>query len=139
MLDRLTLQNVGPAPAMDLQFGDRLNLLTGDNGLGKSFLLDIAWWALTGNWPAEVNKKLFSGGMAKPNSVERSAIAYSFSSGQVSVTSGDYFERKHQNWDDQQIHDSLGPQQPGQTPCPGDRPTLHAEGGCVKLVDQQSL
>ena len=43
MLDRLTLQNVGPAPAMDLQFGDRLNLLTGDNGLGKSFLLDIAW------------------------------------------------------------------------------------------------
>jgi hypothetical protein len=26
----------------------RLNILTGDNGLGKSFLLDCLWWMLTG-------------------------------------------------------------------------------------------
>jgi hypothetical protein len=106
MLKRLTLQNVGPAPAMELQFGDRLNLLTGDNGLGKSFLLDIAWWALTGNWPAEVNKKLSSGGMAKPNSIDRSSIDFSFLSWQVFGKDRYYsldkcrydFERKHQNW-----------------------------------------
>ncbi|MBI3268539.1 MAG: ATP-binding protein [Planctomycetes bacterium] len=29
---------------------ERLNLIAGDNGLGKSFLLDVAWWALTGTW-----------------------------------------------------------------------------------------
>lgn len=45
MLEYLRLENVGPAPSMEL--APRLNLLTGDNGLGKSFLLDCAWWALT--------------------------------------------------------------------------------------------
>lgn len=47
MITRLKLNNVGPAPTMDLEFGDRLNIITGDNGLGKSFLLDIVWWAMT--------------------------------------------------------------------------------------------
>ena len=61
MLKHLELKNVGPAARMKLDFGSRLNLLTGDNGLGKSFLLDIAWWALTRRWPAEVNPKLESG------------------------------------------------------------------------------
>ncbi|HXR65371.1 MAG TPA: AAA family ATPase, partial [Ktedonobacteraceae bacterium] len=28
----------------------RLNLITGDNGLGKTFLLECSWWALTGTW-----------------------------------------------------------------------------------------
>ena len=42
MLKSLTINNVGPAPELSLDFGKRLNLLTGDNGLGKSFLLDIA-------------------------------------------------------------------------------------------------
>src|SRR5262249_28249319 len=28
----------------------RLNLLTGDNGLGKTFVLDVAWWGLTRTW-----------------------------------------------------------------------------------------
>jgi predicted ATP-binding protein involved in virulence len=38
---------------MELEFAPRLNVLTGDNGLGKSFILDIAWWALTLTWPGE--------------------------------------------------------------------------------------
>jgi putative AbiEii toxin of type IV toxin-antitoxin system/AAA domain-containing protein len=50
MLQRIHLKGVGPAPELDLEFAPRLNLLTGDNGLGKSFILDIAWWALTGTW-----------------------------------------------------------------------------------------
>ncbi len=50
MLEELYLSNVGPAATMNLDFGERLNLITGDNGLGKSFLLDVAWWSLTRTW-----------------------------------------------------------------------------------------
>ena len=53
MLNDLHLRSVGPAPCFDVEFAERLNLFTGDNGLGKSFLLDIAWWALTGTWADE--------------------------------------------------------------------------------------
>ncbi|HEX7154390.1 MAG TPA: AAA family ATPase [Thermoanaerobaculia bacterium] len=52
MLKSLTLRAVGPAPEMMIEFADRLNVITGDNGLGKSFLLDVAWWALTRTWAA---------------------------------------------------------------------------------------
>ncbi len=51
MLESLHLKNVGPAPEMTMDLAPRLNLLTGDNGLGKSLLLDCAWWALTRMWP----------------------------------------------------------------------------------------
>jgi AAA domain, putative AbiEii toxin, Type IV TA system/AAA domain len=47
MLNYLRLENVGPASRLDVAFGDRLNVFTGDNGLGKTFLLDVAWWILT--------------------------------------------------------------------------------------------
>lgn len=50
MLRALHLKDVGPAARFDLELGERLNVLTGDNGLGKSFILDVAWWALTGTW-----------------------------------------------------------------------------------------
>ena len=49
-LTSISLVNVGPAEKFHLDFGDRLTLVAGDNGLGKSFLLDTAWWALTGTW-----------------------------------------------------------------------------------------
>ena len=61
MLERLELENVGPAPDMVLDLQPRLNLITGDNGLGKSFLLDAAWWALTRRWPRDLNPRLTSG------------------------------------------------------------------------------
>lgn len=50
MLSRLLLKDVGPASGLTIDFSPRVNLITGDNGLGKSFLLDIAWWALTRTW-----------------------------------------------------------------------------------------
>ncbi|MCB9638855.1 MAG: ATP-binding protein [Myxococcales bacterium] len=50
MLKYLELNHVGPAPKLEIEFNERLNFLTGDNGLGKTFLLDIAWWALTRTW-----------------------------------------------------------------------------------------
>ena len=46
----LRLSNAGPARMMEIDFGSRLSIVTGDNGLGKSFLLDFAWWAATGQW-----------------------------------------------------------------------------------------
>ena len=67
MLKCLKLTNVGPAPEMTLQLAPRLNLFTGDNGLGKSFLLDMAWWALTRRWPQQVNLDMMSGLPALPH------------------------------------------------------------------------
>src|ERR1044072_3897117 len=50
MLRSLKLHNVGPSKMMDFEPRERLNVITGDNGLGKSFLLDLAWWAVTRTW-----------------------------------------------------------------------------------------
>lgn len=47
MLKSLHLKNVGLAPDLQVDWADRINLIAGDNGLGKTFLLDLAWWALT--------------------------------------------------------------------------------------------
>ena len=66
MIESLRLRNVGPAPAMDTELAPRLNLITGDNGLGKSFLLDVIWWALTRRWPQEVNPHMNAGYAARP-------------------------------------------------------------------------
>lgn len=73
MLHYLHLVNVGPAPEMEMTLAPRLNLITGDNGLGKSFLLDVAWWALTRRWPHDLNPALTSGYPAKPNELNRRA------------------------------------------------------------------
>lgn len=78
MLNHLKLKNVGPAPSMELTFGQRLNLITGDNGLGKSFLLDIAWWAMTRKWPSEINPRLTSGKRALPSSEKQATIGFAF-------------------------------------------------------------
>lgn len=79
MIKQLKLSNVGPSPQMELEFGNRLNIITGDNGLGKSFLLDVIWWVLTRKWPAEINPKLVSGKKALPTEKKEDAtISFSF-------------------------------------------------------------
>jgi AAA domain, putative AbiEii toxin, Type IV TA system len=50
VLVRLSAIDTGPFRALQLDLGPRLNLLTGDNGLGKSFLLDLVWYASTWTW-----------------------------------------------------------------------------------------
>ena len=47
----LETKGIGPADKLVLEPAKRLTLITGDNGLGKTFLLECAWWALTGIWP----------------------------------------------------------------------------------------
>lgn len=50
MLSYLETRGIGPAINFVFEPADRLTIITGDNGLGKSFLLECAWWALTGEW-----------------------------------------------------------------------------------------
>lgn len=54
MLKYLKLNQVGLAPELRIDWAERINLIAGDNGLGKSFLLDLAWWALTRTWAGPV-------------------------------------------------------------------------------------
>ncbi len=49
-LAAIEMSRVGPADGLRLDLGKRLTVIAGDNGLGKSFLLDVAWWAATGRW-----------------------------------------------------------------------------------------
>ncbi len=50
ILSSLELNGVGPAKQLKVAFSERVNLITGDNGLGKTFILEAAWWALSGSW-----------------------------------------------------------------------------------------
>ena len=76
MLKSLHLRKVGPSDELKLELMPRLNLITGDNGLGKSFLLDIAWWAMTRRWPQSLNKSLVSGYVARPQSAKEGRIEF---------------------------------------------------------------
>ena len=49
-LNYLEVDEIGPVRPLVFRPSRRLNLITGDNGLGKTFLLDLSWWALTQDW-----------------------------------------------------------------------------------------
>jgi hypothetical protein len=49
-LKRLELVEIGPADHFIYEPAPRLNILTGENSLGKTMVLDAAWWSLTGDW-----------------------------------------------------------------------------------------
>ena len=66
MLEYLKLRGTGPAPELEMSLAPRLNLIAGNNGLGKSFLLDVAWWALSGCWLSTLNGGLTRGYPARP-------------------------------------------------------------------------
>lgn len=89
MLKRLELKNVGPSDALAIDFAPRVNLLTGDNGLGKSFLLDVAWWALTGTWVRYP---------ALPNSSQGATIASTLRRVDQDVSVTSRFDRRAQSW-----------------------------------------
>lgn len=83
MINSLSIHNVGPAEEMHMEFGQGLNVITGDNGVGKSFLLDVIWWALTRQWPQEVNPTLTCGRKAMPAAGAKASIQASLT-GQTS-------------------------------------------------------
>ena len=51
MLERLSLKHIDPFDHAEMELAPRLNLITGDNGLGKTLLLDCIFWALAREWP----------------------------------------------------------------------------------------
>ena len=99
MLERLRLRNVGPVPELELACRRRVNLLTGDNGLGKTFLLDMAWWSLTGHWPHDVNPRLTVGFPARPGDMEASAKIECRVRGSAREETGSAsWSRVHERW-----------------------------------------
>lgn len=49
-ISSVRVETLGPLRKGEIEFGSRLTVVTGDNGLGKSFLLDFAWWIATNSW-----------------------------------------------------------------------------------------
>lgn len=99
MLHQIKLSNVGVAPEMIFNFSKRLNLITGDNGLGKSFLLDVAWWSMTRTWPAQINPSLIGGKMARPFTPGKATISFTLDGKRKRAA--EYtccFGRKEQAW-----------------------------------------
>jgi hypothetical protein len=99
MIKQLIITNAGPAPYMELEFGDRMNLITGDNGLGKSFLLDLTWWSLTRKWPAEINQNLAAGRKLIPSFPDPAKIAFAFTTKTKKIERYESeYDRKDQAW-----------------------------------------
>jgi hypothetical protein len=75
---------------MRIDFAQRLNIITGDNGLGKSFILDIAWWVLSRTW---------SGMPAFPQKdASVPSIEFSFEGKTRTNTYESKFDRASQSW-----------------------------------------
>lgn len=91
MLRKISLEGVGPASRMELEFSTRINLLTGDNGVGKTFWLDVAWWAMTRTWahlPAMPNRN-----------AKKPTIAYEFSGASKPIRYESQFIHTSQQWE----------------------------------------
>jgi predicted ATPase len=102
MLKAVQLHGIGPVEELSARFGERLNVITGDNGLGKSFLLDVSFWCLTGSWPGDR--------MAIPKESRKTpSISYTVASKTKDAQRKSEFDRHWQVW----------PQQRGRRPVPG--------------------
>ena len=50
LLQSLEVSGCGPMTRFDFRPAQHMTLVTGDNGLGKTFLLECCWFVLTGSW-----------------------------------------------------------------------------------------
>jgi hypothetical protein len=89
MLKELGLRDVGPAREISASFGPRLNIVLGDNSLGKTFLLDVAWWALTRTWAGPI-----AAPMLRPNA--RPSISFAFDTSSKSTQEMSAYDRELQ-------------------------------------------
>lgn len=142
MLRTLHVTDTGPAARVDLSFGERLNVLTGDNGLGKSFVLDVAFWALTGTWadrPVLPRR-------GKEDSAEISGEMENGNEGPLVPQFHARFDRVSQRWDDRFHRPSVSmisnPETQVRTPewLPGLAPVLYVRpDGLFTLWDPARL
>jgi len=49
-LKYIEMRGIGPMHRLEFNPAERLSVITGDNGLRKTFILECAWWSLTGQW-----------------------------------------------------------------------------------------
>ncbi len=98
MINHLKLTGVGPAQQMEMSFRDRLNIFTGDNGLGKSFLLDVVWWALTRSWPAELNPAVQAGRKARPGVGKEGSIEVKLKGASKGIGLTSTYDRMLEKW-----------------------------------------
>ena len=102
MLKGLRLHDVGPAEDLAISFGPRLNIVLGDNSLGKTFLLDVAWWALTRTWAGPIASP-----MRKPRA--KPSISFGFDTKTKTTQETSTYNREIQHW----------PRNQGRPPNPG--------------------
>lgn len=93
ILQYIETEGVGPASTMVFRPGERLNIITGDNGLGKTFLLDLAWWALTNNW---ANQQAWPASIL--NVSTKATIKYSLSGDSSTRPTKSSFSTKTMQW-----------------------------------------
>lgn len=108
MLETLRFRDVGPAPALEIAFSKRINLLVGDNGLGKTFLLDAAWWALTRTWARPKLKIMPHAAQQASGAKADPLIAYRYSKktpGSFSHESS--FDRRSEKWSVKQARPAM--------------------------------
>ncbi len=76
ILKKIELTNVGPTNNAKALFAPGLNIITGDNGLGKTFLMDCAWYALTDTWAGNIALPKYA------SESKRAIVAYTIGSTQ---------------------------------------------------------
>lgn len=81
-----------------MELGPGLNVITGDNGVGKSFLLDVIWWAMTRQWPQEVNPALTCGRKAMPAAGVNATIKAELTGQTTAPTLDSTYDRKALEW-----------------------------------------
>lgn len=111
-MQELRLHYVGPAEELSVAFGPRLNIVLGDNSLGKTFLLEVAWWALTRTWTGPVAAPMLKAG-AKPS------ISFIFDTTTKATDRVSNYNRESQYW----------PRSPGRPPNPGLVVYARVDGG----------
>lgn len=91
----MKIVNVGITPKLEVDWSPRFNIITGDNGLGKSFLLDLAWWALTRTWAGNYAVPLVH---PEINGSVKAEISYSVKGAAKSVSIHSEFNRAQSLW-----------------------------------------
>ena len=92
-LGLLELFETGPAKRLTVEPAERMTLITGDNGLGKTFLLECAWWALSGSWAGRPALPRDDAGM------EQGRIRFSIRGDQSKVEPMEIrYDWRSQNW-----------------------------------------
>lgn len=89
MLKWMKLNNVGPSPCLEMDLAPRVNLITGDNGLGKTFLLDLIWFIQT-----HTN----SGTPIRPTLSKNEIASIESSSDDFPNPHTSYYDRSQQAW-----------------------------------------